>query len=1006
MLFLAYEDEQGSEYYDRDQELDVEVNYQIDMDSGPISSTTTTKIGEASSYRRPSDLKDLDLDFSTSNEASNRAMETIEKQSPIIERELLTTEQQLENLRSRLAMSESVSAVTQSVLESIRREYNLPESKDTEEEEAVNYSSSNDEAPIDYYKEKEEEQGADESLVTSSSGNEAEVEVLKQETTQIISDVNRDMQEKLEQIEGKIREKQVHDVIEKFAKESQSQIEKIMMIQSLEEPDEVEEEPLVPVHSSGSGDESSKAQDEIISGARKLSLSQTRLIEEGASESDSNVENREEQPEMSRKLSLSQTQLIEDASESGEDIPIKPPLSPKSPKTLNIQETSSTLTPAVRKLSISQTRLIEEEEEEEASESDVIEQHEHKIEDIQPAESIIEDNTSEKPYDQFNMLSKSRQYQTFESSSSTNSELNKQEDFKQRHKRDDDDDNDDDEFGGGGGSRIAASLATSKIEETEEKTQLIEDTEEVKIEEPLPAATISYSSGEVSSESIGETAAAVTEPTRFLAVASSGIKESESHEFLLEDAKQEEDEELEASVSLERFDVSSTSSKNHLEPASSRTLDGSNEDVSVTTVIERRRSSDQEKETKKKKKTQKESSTEISSEAYETDEENHPHVPTTTIEAATLLSSSDQEEEAEKEAGNRSGGSSENLEVTVDLITEEPLIQVEKQQQPEAARSSLYLDLDTTSVNKSESREPLIGAAAEPPVIEELTLEEEVPGRDDYPNDSPPVMYENSSCGASMTSCSTMSEENLIKSNTSAQAESDSNIDQQFSKSLTYLESLVVPSSTGDLLIENKSGGSELFFEEKDDKEPDDFGGSSGEDLYPDKNIKRNSQSLTFTKSGAVQRPMSFTVRPSQEIDDNDQMLKSSELLQLEQLQQEQQTPTPVENIAGDFFDKRITSSNEPSIDRLTSTSDAGGNVALRDSIGREISNESLESYAGIKSENEELEAKAAFATALLFSSTIKSQSSDEVKSVTSAHQTSKHTDEEGDVPIEEEAQT
>lgn len=73
------------------------------------------------------------MEFNFDNVSSKAAIESIEQQSPIIERELLTTEQQLENFRSRLAMSETVSAVTQSVLETIRKEYNL--STDENEEE-------------------------------------------------------------------------------------------------------------------------------------------------------------------------------------------------------------------------------------------------------------------------------------------------------------------------------------------------------------------------------------------------------------------------------------------------------------------------------------------------------------------------------------------------------------------------------------------------------------------------------------------------------------------------------------------------------------------------------------------------------------------------------------------------------------------------------------------------------------------------------------------------------
>ena len=46
----------------------------------------------------------------------------LERESPIIERELLTHEHELANIKSRLAMSESVSDIAKSVLDSIRKE--------------------------------------------------------------------------------------------------------------------------------------------------------------------------------------------------------------------------------------------------------------------------------------------------------------------------------------------------------------------------------------------------------------------------------------------------------------------------------------------------------------------------------------------------------------------------------------------------------------------------------------------------------------------------------------------------------------------------------------------------------------------------------------------------------------------------------------------------------------------------------------------------------------------
>ena len=152
------------------------------------------------------------------------------------------------------------------------------------------------------------------------------------------------------------------------------------------------------------------------------------------------------------------------------------------------------------------------------------------------------------------------------------------------------------------------------------------------------------------------------------------------------------------------------------------------------------------------------------------------------------------------------------------------------------------------------------------------------------------------------------------------------------------------------------------------------------------------AEDINDEENARLTRPMSFELTTMTTTTTKDQL----------------ETPTPVENIhpGGDFFDKRITSSNEPSLDRLTSASgEQMMSMGAQESV-REISNESLASYEGVKSDSEEIEAKAAIATALLFSSTIKSQSSDEVKSVSStstsgggggAHRVKNVTDEEED---------
>lgn len=945
--------------YDRD-ELDIEVNYRLE----------TT--------RRPSQLGDLDIDIGDHESSSNQAMESIEKQSPIIERELLTTEQQLENFRSRLAMSESVSAVTQTMLDSIRREYNLPESQENEPEDNLNYSSSNDEV-VDYYKQKMADLG-DEYLVTSSSNENESESHLTDDTANIIKSVNEEMKEKLDELESKLKEKHVQKVIDTFAKESQSQIEKIMMIQNLEEPDEVEADDEI-LHSSGEDSSgvnlhhltrAHEIQDiqHLTPATRKLSLSQTMLITEEGSESDSTgveqiqAETRSDQ-EPTRKLSISQTNLIEDGSESDTAF---------SDTHVTKQSNLDGLTPATRKLSISQTRLIEEG----GSESDSSPAY---VETEKPSNIIspIEEPTHEatrtsETFEKFNILSKSKQYQTFESSSSTNSDLNRQDDFKRHSKSsknkdlDDDDDDEDDGMGGG----VLSQTVDQKISEI--KQVELDDYDETKELQTIliqePKLSISYSSGEVSSDSIPSETNIIrkaSEPSRFLNIAPSGIKESESREFLLDEGKLEDDELDTTSANLESSITTQLDPKGLITSAQlTPTNDGSIEDVSITTVIERRRLSDEQKRSVKK-----ESSTEISSEAYETDEENKPP----TLEAATLLSSSDQEEiydskkPLESKDNQDISSSLEHLEVTVDIETTQE--EITPTSYPMPPKSSLYLQLD--SINTSESKEPLIAdIVKQPQGNEELTLEE-FHIQADYGTDSP-LLYQNSSCTSIVSS--TTSEENLLNK----PGESESNIigdhTQIMSKSLTYLESLVVPTSSNDIKECEKSG----YFGGKKDEDNNEnnenvSSTSSSENLTQDgNNLKRNSQSLNFNK--AI-RPMSFTVKPNNEID--------IELVSTEQLEQEKQTPTPVENIAGDFFDKRVTSSNEPSIDRLT-----GSDSKNQESAG-EISNESLASYEA-KSDNE-TEVAAAVATALLFSSTIKSQSSDEVKNIST--QQEKDNDEE-----------
>lgn len=335
-----------------DEELDVQVEYKLEMQQEMPPAVS-----------RPSQLRDFEIDL----DSTNRAMDAIEKQSPIIERELLTTEQQLENFRSRLAMSDAVSAVTASVLDSIRREYNLPESRDDDEDEPQNKrqqheededeeeegeklvnSSSNDESFRDHQAEKEVLQNNDESSLLESSSGAEEAErrqhqEVKEEAVEVLSVANEAMRERIEELEKRV----VHDVIERFARESQSQIEKIMMVQNLDEPDEIlvaadDAAELLVAHSSDDASSSKQQQaseSEREEFERRESGGESRLL--GVVE---------------RKKSLSQTQLIESldeqSAESGEEL--------FRAETRN----EGLIEPHERKMSLSQTKLIESHEEE------------------------------------------------------------------------------------------------------------------------------------------------------------------------------------------------------------------------------------------------------------------------------------------------------------------------------------------------------------------------------------------------------------------------------------------------------------------------------------------------------------------------------------------------------------------------------------------------------------------------------------------------------------------
>jgi hypothetical protein len=215
--------------------------------------------------------------------------------------------------------------------------------------------------------------------------------------------------------------------------------------------------------------------------------------------------------------------------------------------------------------------------------------------------------------------------------------------------------------------------------------------------------------------------------------------------------------------------------------------------------------------------------------------------------------------------------------------------------------------------------------------VEDLKLTDQREYRDE--TESP--IYQNSS--SSNFSCTT-SEENLLRNNEEVgsvssineenQSINETNIHAQvISRSLNYLASLVVPSSSSndveETINEKLNEDIDVISSKLIDTKSFDHGEAS-KDKNDDGHIK-TSQSLNFTRTV---RPISFNTRShemnfAQRYSDQNDMIEGPSFMEQyqlqqkrqlsEQLEQEQQTPTPVENIAGDFFDKRITSSNEPS---------------------------------------------------------------------------------------------
>ncbi len=178
----------------------------------------------------------------------------------------------------------------------------------------------------------------------------------------------------------------------------------------------------------------------------------------------------------------------------------------------------------------------------------------------------------------YNSLTKTTQYQTFESSSSTNSDLYKQEDFhddsdskklnKQIEKKsddDDDDDNNDDDHGFNRShqrsSRVKRKSKSSSTrnspKENIDPINTISESTKISIQNQ----EISYSSGEVSSKSVDDLIKIdktylnnetnnqtekiqqqkQQQETNMLNVTKTGITGSESREFLLQDEDNDEE---------------------------------------------------------------------------------------------------------------------------------------------------------------------------------------------------------------------------------------------------------------------------------------------------------------------------------------------------------------------------------------------------------------------------------------------------------------------------------
>lgn len=205
------------------------------------------------------DLKNK-LVLELNNETYGNELDNIEQQSPILERELQNTEYELENFKSRLAMTETVSAVTQSVLDSIRSEYNIEDNcpeVEAKESQLEEYFDENNQAP-------------------NSSNENIEHEYAAEEITGIIEDdhddsnVEADTKETCDEINKETTDKKVSQLIQEFECKSLSQVDNNVTVQT---PAANLIENIDPSSSAGENESF------LTVDSRKLSISQTNLID-------------------------------------------------------------------------------------------------------------------------------------------------------------------------------------------------------------------------------------------------------------------------------------------------------------------------------------------------------------------------------------------------------------------------------------------------------------------------------------------------------------------------------------------------------------------------------------------------------------------------------------------------------------------------------------------------------------------------------------------------------